>query len=123
MRWQDPPVTANDPGCEKAGYVHRRDPDHQGTRSLFLHHRDPGVVRRERRRAPFVFAHTYCVQGREPGQIARLELGVAYSEPGSYVVAAVAYSHRRCLGHEDGDSHPDLHSRIYRLGTDVEAAA
>lgn len=67
-------------------------------------------------------AHTYCVQGREPGQRARLEIGVAYAEPGEYTVAAVAYSHKRCAGHEKGGGHPCLHSRVKRLQTTVEEA-
>ena len=73
-------------------------------------------------RAPFVFAHTFCLQGRAPGEPARLELGVSYTEPGEYTVAAVAFSHKRCLGHERGDGHPALHSRIKRLATTVEEA-
>ena len=73
-------------------------------------------------RAPFVMAHTYCVQGKAPGEPARLELGASFTEPGEYTVAAVAYSHRGCSGHERGDGHPALHSRIKRLQTTVEPA-
>ena len=70
-------------------------------------------------RAPFVFAHTMCLQGRKPGAAARLEIPVSYEEPGDYTVAAVAYSHRRCSGHEEGDGHAYLHSRVRRLETEV----
>jgi hypothetical protein len=42
---------------------------------------------------------------------------------GTYTVAAVAYSHRRCRGHQKGDLHPELHSRVFRLETVVEPAA
>lgn len=123
MRWKDAPVTASEPGCEKTGtcveeilIIKAHDPDSSITEVQVWFDENGD-------RAPIIFAHTYCVQGREPGQTARLELGVAYSEPGSYVVAAVAYSHRRCTGHENGDSHPSLHSRIFRLETEVEALA
>jgi hypothetical protein len=71
-------------------------------------------------RAPFVMAHTHCVQGREAGTPARLELGVAFTEPGDYVVAAVAFSHKRCLGHTKGDGHPALHSKVKRIEVTVE---
>jgi hypothetical protein len=121
MRWKDAPVTANEPGCEKAGtcveeilIIKAHDPDSSIT-EIQVWFDENG------KRAPFVFAHTSCVQGREPGQVARLELGVAYTEPGTYVVAAVAYSHRRCSGHEAGDRHPSLHSRVFRLETEVGA--
>jgi hypothetical protein len=67
-------------------------------------------------------AHTYCVQGRKPGTPARLEIGGTFAEPGAYTVAAVAYSHKRCLGHEQGDGHPSLHSRVKRLETTVAEA-
>ena len=123
MRWEDAPVTANEPGCEKAGtcveeilIIKAHDPDSSITEMQVWFDENGD-------RAPFVFAHTHCVQGREPGQTARLELGVAYSEPGTYVVAAVAYSHKRCAGHENGDNHPALHSRVFRLETEVEASA
>ncbi|MDQ3646208.1 MAG: hypothetical protein M3345_04650, partial [Actinomycetota bacterium] len=62
---------------------------------------------------------TYCVQGRAAGLPARLEIPVSYSEPGEYTVAAVAYSHKRCLGHERGDGHAYRHSRVKRLQTTV----
>ena len=74
-------------------------------------------------RAPFVFAHTSCVQGKAQGTPARLEIGGSFTEPGDYVVAAVAYSHRRCRAHTKGDGHPYLHSRVKRLETTVEEAA
>lgn len=73
-------------------------------------------------RAPFLMAHTYCVQDKKLGQPARLEIGATSTEPGDYTVAAVAYSHKRCLGHESGDGHPSLHSRVTRLETSVEEA-
>jgi len=123
MRWKDAPVTANEPGCEKAGtcveeilIIKAHDPDSSIT-EIQVWFDENGD------RAPFVFAHTSCVQGREAGQTASLELGVAYSEPGRYVVAAVAYSHRRCAGHEAGDNHPALHSKAFRLETEVQAPA
>jgi hypothetical protein len=123
MRWQNPPVTANDPGCEKQGtcteeilILKAHDPDSSIT-EIQVWFDENGD------RAPFVFADTYCVQGREAGQPARLEIGVTYSEAGSYTVAAVAYSHKRCMGHEDGDNHPALHSRVFRLETEVRSPA
>jgi hypothetical protein len=63
------------------------------------------------------------VQGKKPGEVARLEIGGAFSAPGEYVVAAVAFSHKRCLGHEKGVGHPTLHSKVKRLGTTVEDPA
>lgn len=121
MRWKEPPVTAVEPGCEEQGtcteeilIIKAHDPDSSIT-EIQVWFDDNGD------RAPFVFAHTYCVQGRQVGEPARLEIGGSFSEPGSYTVAAVAYSHRRCLGHEAGDAHPDLHSRVFRLETEVEA--
>jgi len=119
MRWKDEPVTANEPGCEKKGtcaeeilIIRAHDPDSSITEVQIWF--DEGGDR-----APFVFAHTGCVQGREPGQPARLEVGAAFTEPGTYTVAAVAYSHKRCLPHERGDNHPSLHSRVFRLETEV----
>ena len=67
-----------------------------------------------------MYAHTFCVQGKKPGKTARLEIGSSFTEPGDYVVAAVAYSHRKCLPHEKGDGHPYLHSPVKRLETTVE---
>ncbi len=122
MRWQDPPVTANDAGCEEQGtcaeeilILRAHDPDSSIT-EIQVWFDENGD------RAPIVFAHTYCVQGNAPGQPARLEIGGSFSEPGTYTVAAVAYSHRRCLAHESGDNHSDLHSRVFRLVTEVQPA-
>lgn len=119
MRWEDEPVTANEPGCEENGtcseeilIIRAHDPDSSITEVQVWF--DEGGDR-----APFVFAYTYCVQGREVGTQARLEIGGSFSEPGTYTVAAVAYSHRRCLAHERGDAHPVRHSRVYRLETEV----
>jgi hypothetical protein len=119
MRWKDEPVTANEPGCEKKGtcteeilIVRAHDPNSSITEvQVWFDEGGDG--------APFVFAHTYCVQGREPGQPARLEIGGSFSEPGTHIVAAVAYSHRRCLPHQGGDGHAARHSRVYRLETEV----
>jgi hypothetical protein len=121
MRWKAEPVTANEPGCEKKGtcaeeilVIRAHDPDSSITEVQVWF--DEGGDR-----APFVFAHTYCVQGRELGTPARLEIGASFSEPGTYTVAAVAYSHKRCLPHERGDGHAARHSRVYRLETEVLA--
>jgi hypothetical protein len=122
MRWQDPPVTANEPGCEEKGtcseeilIIRAHDPDSSITEVQVWFDENGD-------RAPFVFAHTYCVQGRKPGQPARLDIGGSFSEPGTYTIAAVAYSHKRCLGHENRDDHPARHSRAFRLETEVEPA-
>ena len=121
MRWEDPPVTTSSGECDDQGVcdeetliIKAHDPDSSIT-EIQVWFDENGE------RAPFVFAHTFCVQGKEPGQTARLELGASYTEPGEYVVAAVAFSHKRCMGHERGDGHPALHSRIKRLPTTVEA--
>ena len=123
MRWQDPPVTTSSGECNPDGTC-------DGDEILIIKAHDPDSSITEVQvrfdetgdRAPFVMAHTYCVQGRRPGEPARLELGASFTEPGEYTVAAVAYSHKRCLGHERGDGHPALHSRVTRLQTTVEAA-
>lgn len=122
MRWEDPPVTTSSGECDEQGtcdeetlIIKAHDPDSSIT-EVQVWFDENGE------RAPFVFAHTYCVQGNEPGQPARLELGASYTEPGEYVVAAVAYSHKRCMGHERGDGHPALHSRVKRLPTTVQAS-
>ena len=122
MKWKEPPVTAspgecNDPDAceEEVLIVKAHDPDSSITEVQVK-------FDEEGERAPFVAAHTYCVQGKTPGEPARLEIPVTYSEPGEYVVAAVAYSHRRCVAHERGDAHPYLHSRVKRLQTTVEPA-
>lgn len=119
MRWQDPPVTTTSGECDDEGscdeevlIVKAHDPDSSITEVQVWFDEDG-------ERAPFVFAHTFCVQGRKPGTPARLEIPVSYSEPGDYTVAAVAYSHSRCAGHESGDDHPYLHSRVKRLETEV----
>jgi hypothetical protein len=119
MRWPDEPVVANEPGCGKKGtcteeilIIRAHDPDSSITEVQVWF--DEGGDR-----APFVFAHTHCVQGREAGTRARLEIGAAFTEPGTYTVAAVAYSHKRCLPHERGDGHAARHSRVYRLETEV----
>lgn len=119
MRWQDAPVTTTSGECDEDGecapevlVVKAHDPDSSITEVQVWF--DEGGER-----APFVFAHTMCLQGRKPGTPARLEIPVTYEEPGTYTVAAVAYSHRRCSGHEEGDDHPYLHSRVRRLETEV----
>lgn len=122
MRWEEPPVTASSGDCQ--------DPSACEEETLIVKAHDPDSsiteiqvkFDEEGERAPIVFAHTYCVQGKRVGKPARLELGVSYTEPGEYVVAAVAYSHKRCLPHERGDDHPLRHSRIKRLETTVEPA-
>ena len=121
MRWQDPPVTTSTGECDEQGVCDEE--------ILIIKAHDPNSSITEVQvwfdengdRAPFVMAHTYCLQGRKPGQVARLEIGASFSEPGEYTVAAVAYSHKRCLGHERGDGHRYLHSKITRLQTTVEA--
>jgi hypothetical protein len=122
MRWKEPPVTTSSGECDEQGVcedeiliLKAHDPDSSIT-EVQVWFDEKGE------RAPFVYAHTYCVQGKKPGTPARLELGVAYKEPGDYVVAAVAYSHRRCSGHKKGDDHPNLHSKVRRLETTVEEA-
>ena len=122
MRWQDPPVTVSSGECDEQGMcdeeiliVKAHDPDSSIT-EVQVWFDENGE------RAPIVFAHTSCVQGKKPGTPARLELGASFTEPGEYTVAAVAYSHRRCSGHERGDGHPSLHSNITRLQTTVEEA-
>jgi hypothetical protein len=116
-RWADPPVTAADPDCQ--------DPDcHEEILIIRAHDPDSSITEVQvwfGEGAPFVFAHTGCVQGSEPGTRARLEIGVSYREAGSYTVKAVAYSHLRCLAHERGDGHPLHHSRVARLETEVAA--
>ena len=122
LRWQDPPVTTSSGECNKQGACDQE--------TLIVKAHDPNSSITEIQvwfdengdRAPFVMAHTYCLQGRAPGTPARLEIGGSFTEPGEYTVAAVAYSHRRCLGHERGDGHRYLHSPVKRLATTVEAA-
>lgn len=116
MRWQDPPVTActGEGTCDEEVLILKaHDPDSSITEVQVWFDEDGD-------RAPFVMAHTYCVQGKKPGTPARLEIPASFSEPGEYTVAAVAYSHEKCLGHEKGDDHPSLHSRVKRLETTVE---
>lgn len=120
MQWEDPPVTASSGECDEQGtcdeeilIIKAHDPDSSIT-EVQVRFDEKGD------RAPIVFAHTYCVQGKEPGTTARLELGASFSEPGEYTVAAVAYSHKRCKGHEKADGHPSLHSNVKRLQTTVE---
>lgn len=122
MRWKEPPVTTSSGECDEQGIcdeeiliVKAHDPDSSITEIQVWFDEDGD-------RAPFVMAHTHCVQGRKPGTMARLEIGASFTEPGDYVVAAVTYSHKRCLGHEKGDGHPSLHSRVKRLETTVEAS-
>ena len=119
MRWEDPPVRASDGTCEK--------PEACEEETLIIKAHDPDSSITEIQiwfdengdRAPFVMAHTYCLQGKRAGEPARMEIGASFTEPGEYTVAAVAYSHKRCLGHEAGDGHHALHSRITRLQTTV----
>lgn len=122
MRWKDAPVTTStecegEASCEEEVLIVKaHDPDSSIT-EVQVWFDENGE------RAPFVFAHTWCLQGKKPGTPARLEIPVSYSEPGEYTVAAVAYSHRKCLGHEEGDGHPSLHSRVKRLDVTVEEPA
>lgn len=120
MKWEEPPVTTSTGECDEQGrcdeetiIIKAHDPDSSITEVQVWFDENGD-------RAPFVMAHTFCVQGKRPGQVARLEIGVAFSEPGEYTVAAVAFSHKRCSGHERGDGHPSLHSPIKRLETTVE---
>jgi hypothetical protein len=119
MRWKEAPATTSSGECDEQGVcdeevliIKAHDPDSSITEVQVW-------FDEEGDRAPFVFAHTFCVQGRAPGVPARLEIGASYTEPGDYTVAAVAYSHKRCRGHETGDGHPSLHSKITRLETTV----
>ena len=123
MRWEDPPVTTSSGECDEEGacdeevlIVKAHDPDSSITEVQVWFDENGN-------RAPFVMAHTYCLQGTKPGEPARLELGASFTEPGEYVVAAVAYSHKGCRGHEKGDAHPSLHSKVKRLETTVEAGS
>ena len=120
LRWKDPPVTTSTGECDDQGVcdeetliVKAHDPDSSITEVQVWFDEDGDL-------APFVMAHTYCVQGLEPGEPARLKIGGVFSDPGDYTVAAVAYSHLACLGHEKGDGHPSLHSKVKRLETTVE---
>lgn len=119
MRWKDKPVTTSTGECNQQGVcdeeiliVKAHDPDSSITEVQVWFDENGD-------RAPFVMAHTYCVQGKAPGKPARLEIGGVFTEPGKYTVAAVAYSHKRCSGHEQGDGHPALHSKVRRLETTV----
>lgn len=119
MRFKDAPVTTSTGECDDQGVcdeetliIKAHDPDSSITEVEVWFDEDG-------ERAPFVMAHTFCVQGKAPGTPARLEIGVAYSEPGEYTVAAVAHSHRRCSAHERGDGHRALHSRIKRISVTV----
>lgn len=119
MEWEDPPVTTSSGECNEEGVcdeetlvIEAEDPDSSITEVQVWFDENGD-------RAPFVFAHTGCVQGTEPGTPARLEIGGSFTDPGEYVVAAVAYSHEGCAAHEDGDEHPALHSEITRLPTKV----
>ena len=47
------------------------------------------------------WASTFCLQGTEPGQPARLLIPHSYAEPGSYVVRARAESISQCYGGAD----------------------
>lgn len=121
MRWKEPPVTTGE--CDKDGVceeeiliVKAHDPNSSITEVQVWF--DEGGDR-----APFVMAHTYCVQGKAPGKPARLEIGATFTEPGEYTVAAVAYSHKRCRPHERGDGHAYRHSRVKRLETTVEESS
>jgi hypothetical protein len=120
VKWKEPPVTTSSGECDGRGVceeeiliVKAHDPDSSITEVQVWFDENGD-------RAPFVMAHTFCVQGKKPGTPARLEIGATFTEPGDYVVAAVAYSHRRCLAHEKGDGHPYLHSRVKRLEATVE---
>ena len=122
LRWEDPPITVSSGECDDQGVcdeeiliIKAHDPDSSITEVQVWFDENGD-------RAPFVMAHTFCVQGKKPGTPARLEIGASFTEPGEYTVAAVAYSHKKCSGHEKGDDHPYLHSRIKRLETTVEEA-
>ena len=118
MRWEDPPVTAagdcEDPAScpEEILVIKAHDPDSSITEVQVWFGEG----------APFVYAHTCCVQGKAPGTPARLKIGVSYVDPGHYVVKAVAYSHLKCKPHEAGDGHPSLHSPVKKLEVDVQPA-
>jgi hypothetical protein len=122
MRWKEPPVTTSTGECDEQGVcdeeilIVKADDPVSSITEVQVWFDENGD------RAPFVMAHTYCVQGRKPGTSARLEIGGTFTEPRAYTVAAVAYSHKRCSGHEKGDGHPSLHSRVKRLETTVAEA-
>lgn len=120
MKWKEPPVTPSTGECDEQGncdeeilIVKAHDPDSSITEVVVRYERGDGT-------GSVLFAHTYCVQGKAAGIPARLELGIAFDQPGEYVVEAVAYSHKRCLAHQRGDRHPQRHSRIKRLATTVQ---
>jgi hypothetical protein len=116
MRWEDPPVTTSAADCETDCHdefliVKAHDPNSSIT-EVEVHFGEG---------QPIAFAHTYCVQGKAAGEPARLKIPVSYDEPGTYDVRAIAYSHRRCNPHQDGDTHPLQHSRVRHLQTEVVA--
>lgn len=119
--WKKPPITTSSGECDEQGVCEEEililkahDPDSSITELQVWFDEDGD-------RAPFVYAHTYCVQDRKPGKPARFRIGTAFTESGAYTVAALAsYSHKRCEPHEKGDRHPLLHSRVKRLQTTVE---
>lgn len=120
MKWKEPPVTQSSGECDEQGIcdeeiliLKAHDPDSSITEIVVRYERDDGT-------GTVIFAHTYCVQGTAPGKWARLEIGLSFDEPGDYLVEAVAYSHKRCLGHERGDGHPMRHSPVRSLMTTVE---
>ena len=117
MRWDGLPVTA-------AGECENPEPGACHEEILIVKAHDPDSSITEVQvwfgeGAPFVFAHTGCVQGKAAGTPARLEIGVSYTDPETYVVKAVAFSHRRCLPHVQGDGHPARHSKVARLEVEV----
>ncbi|MFP5299554.1 MAG: hypothetical protein ACLGHL_11260, partial [Actinomycetota bacterium] len=89
LRFEDPPVTTSSGECDEQGVcdeeiliVKAHDPNSSITEVQVWF--DEGGDR-----APFVMAHTYCVQGKKAGTPARLEIGAMFTEPGDYTVAAV----------------------------------
>ena len=97
LRFTDwrPTEAAGQPGVDENEWV------------LWMRAKDPdGVIKEVEVRwadEAISFAHTYCVQGSEPGTVAKLGIGHAFSEPGVYKVRVRALSQPSC------DSPPEDH--------------
>src|ERR671915_1120196 len=84
MKWKEPPVTTTSGECDEQGVCDEE------ILIVKAHHPDSSITEVQvwfdeiGDRAPFVMAHTYCVQGKKPGKQARLEIGASFTEPGEY---------------------------------------
>jgi hypothetical protein len=109
VEWADPPIHAADPACEVDCHVEQ----------LIVEAFDPNSAISEVQVTlgegqAIIVASTGCVQGKQPGTLAHLEIPATYLDSGTFTVQVQAFSQPRCIF-----STPEQASAVVELVTEV----